>query len=100
MRGRYDRWRGPGALVSPDFGATIPDVDRNDGGDDVARGNATGPALFQPGSVTARAWSSVRFNGLLHRRILCGLDALQSHRRIGPMDFARLRDAIPSDDSQ
>ena len=51
MRSRDDRWRGLGALVSPNFGTTVPDVDRNDGGDDAAGGDATGSALFERSTV-------------------------------------------------
>src|ERR1700739_2144086 len=100
MRGRCDRWRRLGALVTPDFGATVPNVDRNDGGNDATRGNATGSALFERGPVATRAWSSVRFNGILRCRILCGLDAFQSGRSIGSMDLARLRVVIASDDGR
>ena len=51
MRCRDDRWRGLGALVTPNFGTTVPDVDRNDGGDDAASGNAIGSALFESSPV-------------------------------------------------
>jgi len=100
MRGRCDRWRRPGALVTPDFGATVPDVDGNDGGNDATRRHATGSALFERSPVAARARSSVRFDGILRCRILCGLVAFQSDRSIGPMDLARLRVVIAADDGR
>src|ERR1700758_316846 len=98
MRRRHDRWRGPGALVTPNFGTTIPDVDRNDGGDDAAGGDAVGSALLKGDTIARGSRPAVCFYRLLCCGLLYGLDTLQSGRSAGSMDPARSRIVVPSND--
>src|ERR1700752_725042 len=100
MRRLDDRWRGLGTLVTPNFGTTIPDVDRNDGGDDAAGGDAAGFTLRKGGTVASGSRLAVCFYGVLCCGLLYGLDNLQSGRSAGSMGLARSRIVVPSDDRE
>lgn len=100
MRRHDDEWPGHGPMVTASSATVVPDVERDDAGDDAASRNAIGFSFFEGRTVKGGTGPTVRFYSFLRCRVLRRVDTVQSGRRVGPMGLTRRRAAVASDDGE
>src|SRR5260221_12696209 len=97
MRRYDDEWPGLSPMVTASSATAVPDVERDDAGDDAASRNAIGFSFFEGRTVKGGTGPTVRFYRFLRCWVLRCVDTVQSSRRGGPMGLTRRRPAVASD---